>query len=165
MNRVTQAEKTLLGDSHEAKAAATLEAMGCQVENLNSRRRNHPHDDLEVVTPKGTQLRVQVKKSRQTNGLLLGGAVYRTPSFPEQFPHLDRDGFMVSYNHLGDAYVIPYRTLLGFITDYFTHYYAWQDSNNRRSRKNTCLLIYSTAAKAGIDFAPYREAWYLILDA
>lgn len=165
VNRVTQAEKIMLGDSHEALAAKTLERVGCRVTNLNLVRRNYPHDDLEVVTPAGRLLRVQVKKSRQTNGLLLGGNVYRTPSILEQFPHLNRDGFIVSYNHLGHAYVIPYRTLLQIITGYFAHYYAWQDSNGRTSRKNTCMLIYSTAAKAGIDFAPYREAWDQILKA
>jgi hypothetical protein len=132
---------------------------------LNLVRRNYRHDDLEAVTPRGRLLPVQVKKGRQINGLLLGGNVYRTSSIPEQFPYLNRDGFMVSYNHLDDAYVIPYRTLLGFFTDYFAYYYAWQDSNGRTSGKNTCMLICSTAAKAGIDFAPYREAWDLILDA
>lgn len=162
MRNVTQAEKILLGDSHEAMAAAKLESMGCKVENLNQRQRNYPHDDLEVITPDGEVLRIQVKKSRQENGLLVGGAVYRTPEIKEKFQHLDRIGFIISYNHIGDAYIIPYRDLLAIIQRYFDYYYDWQERNGRSSRKNTCLLIYSTALKAGIDFSRYRNAWNLI---
>jgi hypothetical protein len=159
MGIVTQAEKILLGDSHEAMAAAKLESMGCKVENLNLRQHNYPHDDLEIITPDGEVLRIQVKKSRQSNGLLLGGSVYRTSTINEQFRHLNRNGFIISYNHLGDAYIISYRNLLSIIQRYFDHYYRWQDLNGRSSRKNTCLLIHSTASKAGIDFSPYKDAW------
>lgn len=162
MARVTQAEKIFLGNAHEALAAATLIDLGCRVRNLNEDRRDYPHDDLEVTNPSGHVFPVQIKKSRQTNGLLLGGKVFRTPSIIEQFPFLDRDDFIVSYDHLGDPYVIPCRTLLEMITAYFARHHAQQ---KQPSRYNTCLLIRSTARLAGIDFAPHRLAWHLILEA